>query len=489
MGSQISNHLDYLFYPSSIAVIGASSTPGKWGFNILNRLINSHTTARVFPVHRSSGEVQGLKAYSSLSEIPGAVDVVVIAVPPEAVSKAMQECAEKSVKVAIIITAGFKETGAEGAQLESEILRIATDGGVRIVGPNCMGHFNTAIDLFTTDERHISPGPLALISQSGNFGSYILQHAVDRGAGFSKYVSSGNEADLTIEDYLEYLSRDEQTRVICAYIESIKDGRRFFDIAQRTSKRKPIVAIKSGRSAEGARATLSHTGALSGSDAVHDAVFRQSGVIRVEEADEIIDVALALIGQPLPRGRRVGIVTVGGGFGAVAADACRRYGLEVPPLSQETIQTLNKYLPPRWSHSNPVDMAGVYETSYACIGSILKADYIDAVLTVGSIGYPTQLDKDSATSIDERLQEYINRMVEGELQLVDGLMERIARYQKPVLITAPVGKGKPPAMAKLEQNGIYAYQSPEAGVRVISHLVKYAEYLGVARPGDGNSSI
>lgn len=486
MSGQISNHLDYLFYPRSIAVIGASSTPGKWGFNILNRLIKSDTTARVSPIHRSADEVQGRKAYRSLSEIPGPVDVVVIAVPPDAVPKAIQECAEKSVKVAIIITAGFKEADEEGAQLESEVLKIARSGGVRFVGPNCMGHFNTAIDLFTTDERHISPGPLALISQSGYFGSYILQHAADRGAGFSKYVSSGNEADLTIEDYLEYLAEDEQTKVICAYIEGIRDGRRFFDIAQRTSKRKPIVAIKSGRSAEGARATLSHTAALSGSDAVHDAAFRQSGVIRVEEADEIIDVALALIGQPLPRGRRVGIVTIGGGFGAVAADACRRHGLEVPSLSQETIQTLNKYLPPRWSHSNPVDMAGVYDTSYACIGSILKADYIDAVLTVGSIGYPTQPDSGSATSVDERLQEYINRMVEGELQLVDGLMERIDRHQKPVLITAPVGKGKPPAMVKLEQNGIYAYRSPEAGVRVIANLVKYAEYLGVARTGASN---
>ena len=438
--------------------------------------------------------MQGRRAYRGLSEIPGPVDLVVIAVPPQEVPKAIQEYANKSVKVAIVITAGFRETGHAGAELESDILRIAKDGGVRVVGPNCMRHFNTAIDLFTLNEWGISPGPLALISQSGNFGSYILQYAVDRGAGFSKYVSSGNEADLTIEDYLEYLSQDEETRVICAYIESLKDGKRFLDIAQRTSKRKPIVVIKTGRSAEGARAALSHTGALCGSDAIHDAAFHQSGVIRVDEAEHLIDVALALIRQPLPRGRRVGIVTVGGGFGAVVADACRFYGLEVPPLTEETIQTLDKYLPPRWSHSNPVDMAGVYETSYACIGSMLKADYIDTVLRVGSIGYPTQLDNDSATSVDERLQEYINRMVEGELQLVEGLVERIDRYQKPVIITAPVGRGKSPAIAKLEEKGIYWYRTPEAGVRVIAHLAKYAEYLGVeylgvARPAVGNFPI
>lgn len=474
MGSDLSNPLDYLFYPRSIAVIGASSTPGKWGFNILNRLVASSLQASIYPVHRSADEVQGRRAYRSLSEISGPIDLAIIAVPSEEVPKAMQECASKSVKVAIIITAGFKETGQVGAQLESEVLKIAKSGGVRIVGPNCMGHFNTAIDLFTTDEWGVSPGCLALISQSGNLGGYILQHAADRGIGFSKYVSSGNEADLTIEDYLEYLSRDEQTQVICAYVESIKDGRRFFDIAQRTCRRKPIVVLKIGRSAEGARAALSHTGALSGSDAVHDAAFRQSGVIRVEEADHLIDVGLALIRQPLPRGRRVGIVTVGGGFGAVAADACRRYGLEVPPLSQDTIQTLNKYLPPRWSHSNPVDMAGVVEGSYGCIGNLLKADYIDAVLAIGTVGFPVESDGESPAQI------YARRMADAEVQLVDGLIQRIYQYKKPVIVTTPVGRGKSPAIAKLEEHEIYAYQNPEAGVRVISHLAKYADYLGVA---------
>lgn len=470
----MSNSLDCLFYPSSVAVIGASSTPGKWGFNILNRLLKSRTSTRVFPVRRGGGDVQGRRAYSSLSEIPDPIDLAVIAVPPEEVPKAMQECADKGVKVAIIITAGFKETGQVGAQLESDILKIARGGGVRFVGPNCMGHFNTVNDLFTVNEWGIRPGPLALISQSGNFGSYIMQRAVDRGAGFSKYVSTGNEADLTIEDYLEHLSRDEQTKVICAYIESVKDGRRFFDIAKRTSKRKPIVAIKAGRSAEGARATLSHTGALSGTDAIYDAAFRQCGVIRVEEADHIVDVAMALVRQPLPRGRRVGIVTVGGGFGAVVADACRRYSLEVPSLSLETIEALNKYLPSRWSHSNPVDMAGVVEGSYGCIGNLLKADYIDAVLTITSIGFPVEADDGSPA------QEYARRLAEAELELVDGLIQRIERYQKPLIVTAPVGKTKAAALSKLEQNGIYTYSSPEAGVRVISYLARYAEYLGAA---------
>ncbi|GAG22113.1 unnamed protein product, partial [marine sediment metagenome] len=254
--------------------------------------------------------------------------------PTDSVPAAVQECVDKGVKAAIIVTAGFRETGEEGSQLESEVLRIARKGGIRIVGPNCMGHFNTAEDLFSAGPRGIRRGPLALISQSGNFGEYILERGNEKGAAFSKYVSSGNEADLTVEDYLEFFAEDEETKVICAYIEGIKDGRRFFDLARHITKEKPFVVMKVGRTAEAARAVLSHTGSLAGSDAVHDAIFRQCGVIRVEEVDELLDIALALIRQPLPRGKKVGILTAGGGFGAVATDACRRYGLEVPALSE-----------------------------------------------------------------------------------------------------------------------------------------------------------
>lgn len=481
MKTDLAIALNHLFYPSSIAVVGASSTPGKWGFAIFSRLISSGTTAKIYPVHRSAPEILGHQAYRNLLEIPGPVDLVVIVVPLESVPTAMQECVDKGVKAAIIITAGFKETGGEGAELESEVLSIARKGGVRFVGPNCNGHFNSAIDLSTTDDAGVRPGPLALISQSGNFGGYILQRGAERGAGFSKYVSSGNEADLTIEDYLEYLAEDDETKVICAYIEGVKDGRRFFDLARRITSRKPIVVMKVGRSAEAARAVLSHTGALSGSDAVHDGIFRQCGVIRVDEVDELLDVALALVRQPLPRGRRVGIITVGGGFGVVAADACRRYGLEVPPLKEETIQTLNKYLPPRWSHSNPVDLAGTIEGSFGCIGNLLKADYIDAVLAVGMPGFPLDRFDYPGATVRGDIQEYVQRMVEAELQLVDGLIQRIDRYQKPVIITSLVGGGKPPAIAKLEENGIYACRTPEAGSKVISYLVGYARYMGLVQ--------
>ena len=481
MKSDLAESLHYLFCPSSVAVVGASSTFGKWGFNIFNRLTSSHPKAKVYPVNRSADIILGHKAYPNLLEIPGQVDVAVIVVPTDSVPAAVQECVDKGVKAAIIVTAGFRETGEEGSQLESEVLRIARKGGIRIVGPNCMGHFNTAVDLFTAGPVGIRRGPLALISQSGNFGEYILERGNEKGAAFSKYVSSGNEADLTVEDYLEFFAEDEETKVICAYIEGIKDGRRFFDLARHITKEKPFVVMKVGRTAEAARAVLSHTGSLAGSDAVHDAIFRQCGVIRVEEVDELLDIALALIRQPLPRGKKVGILTAGGGFGAVATDACRRYGLEVPALSEETVQILNKYLPPRWSHSNPVDMAGSFEGNFGCIGNLLKTDQFDAVLIIGSIGFPIERLDYSTTTVETNIQEYAKSMIEDELRLVDGLIERIDRYQKPLIINSTPGGSKPPALAKLEDNGIYTYRTPEDGARVISYLAKYSEYRGLIK--------
>jgi len=402
-------------------------------------------------------------------------------VPQGSVPGVMQECVDKRVAVAIVITAGFRETGEEGTRLESEVMRIARSGGVRFVGPNCNGHFNTATRLFTTGPGEVRPGPLALVSQSGNFGGYILSRAVAKGMGFSKYVSSGNEADITVEDYLQYLADDDETRVICAYIEGIKDGRRFFELASGITRKKPIVVMKVGRTAEAARAVRSHTGALAGSDAVHDAVFRQCGVIRVDEVDELLDVAAALVRQPLPRGRRVGIMTSGGGFGVVATDACRRHGLEVPLLTEETIQLMNKYLPPRWPHSNPVDMVGSLEGSYGCLGALLKADNIDAIIAIGSVGFPSDFGGDSGAMSGSGTAEYVRMAVEAEVRLVDGLIERVDRHRKPLIITSPVAGTMSPALLKLQDNGFYVYRTPEEGARVVSCLVRYADYLGMVK--------
>jgi acetyltransferase len=472
MSEQQIKSLDYLFNPGSIAVIGASSSPAKWGYEVISKLTNASPKAKIYPINPNGRDILGLKVYQQLGDVPGQIDLAIIIIPPQAVPAAMQACVDKKVKAAIVISAGFKETGTEGSELETEVLRIAKQGGIRFAGPNCNGHFNTAAKIFTNNDRAINrSGSISLISQSGNFGGYILGKGETKGVGFSKYISSGNEADLIFEDYLEYLADDPQTEVICAYIESVKDGKRFFDLAKKITPIKPIVVMKVGRSSEGAQAAKSHTGSLAGSDSVYDAAFRQTGVIRVDEVDDLLDVALALKRQPLPKGKRVAIVTVGGGFGIVATDACRRYGLEVPQLSEMTIKTLDKYLPPRWSRSNPVDMAGAYEGSYACIGNLLKVDNIDAIMAVGCIGFPPQ------QYTDPKYQAFVKALVDAELKLLDGLVERIDKYHKPVIFAAPIAGVKSAAIAKLEQKGIYMCPTPEAGAKVIYHLVERAEYL------------
>ena len=468
---QIQN-LDYLFNPRSVAVIGASADPSKWGYEIIAKIMSGSPAAKVFPINRNGGEILGQKVYRQLSEVPDEVDLAIVIIPPKAVPGIMQDCVNKGIKVAVVISAGFRETGDAGLEIEAEVKRIARSGGVRFVGPNCNGFFNTAVQLFSSNDRAgVSAGPISLISQSGNFGGYILEQGEAMRVGFNKYVSSGNEADITFEDYLEYLADDPQTEVICAYLEGVKDGKRFFDLAKKVTRKKPVVVMKVGRSAEGAQAAKSHTGSLAGADTIQDAVFKQTGVIRVDEVGDLLEVAVAFRRQPLPRGRRVAIVTVGGGFGVVATDACRRYGLEVPRLSDEAVRTLDKYLPSRWSRANPVDMAGSSEGSYACIGNLLKQDNIDAIMAIGCIGFPMRIYD------DPKYQEFVNNMMEAELELVDGLVERMDRYQKPIIIAAPILGGMSPVIAKLEKMGVYSYPTPEAGAKVIHYLVKRAEYL------------
>lgn len=477
--SDIARRLESIFDPRSVAVIGASSVPGKWGFSVFSRLLLSRGERQLYPVNRQAAEVLGVKAYPDVDAIPGPVDLAAVAVPPAAVPQVMRECARKGVKAAVIITAGFGEAGDEGKALENEVLAIARDAGIRFVGPNCMGHFSTATNLFTFGGvEEVRRGSIACVSQSGNFGGYMLSRGHEMGIGFSKFVSTGNEADLHFEDYVEYLAADDQTKVITGYVEGLREPRRFFSLASEVTKNKPIVLIKVGRTSEGAKAAWSHTAALSGEDAVYDAALRQCGVIRVDEVDEMFDVAIALIGQPLPKGRRVGILTGGGGFGVVATDACVKLGLDVTPLLPQTLETLNSRLPERWSHANPVDMAGTNDTSYFCLGTLLKAENLDAVLGVSCVGYPPDASVDGLGLPDtEKIRRQVDFMIKAEESLVDGLLERIRRYGKPLILAHSPAGDRAPALRKLKENNVFVYPSPERAARVLSRLVQYGAYL------------
>jgi acyl-CoA synthetase (NDP forming) len=481
----LKQQLDYLFNPRSVAVIGASNVFGKWGFNILGRVLSCKDERQVYAINNKDPEVMGLKAYKSLVDVPGPVELAVITVPFQALHQAMRDCVQKGVKVAIVISSGLAETGKEGAKIEQEVVEIAREGGIRIVGPNCLGNFDTYSDFYTVPFLpKVKMGNIALISQSGNSSQSVLNHGLEMGLGFSKFISSGNEADLRFEDYLEYLAQDEKTDIILGYVEGLRKGRRFLELCKKITKKKPIIIMKGGRSDIGAKAARSHSAALAGSDAVLTAAFRQCGVIRVEELTELIDVAAALLGQPLPLGRKVGVLAMGGGMAVMAADALRKEGLELPPLSPSTIETFNSMLSVRWSHGNPVDPAGDF-VSYHLLWPMLEDRNLDAIVIIGGVamassfagwaGIPPSLKYDA-----NRLRKQFEESELGNLEKTIKLMKK---HKKPILFTTMIwgAKRRGRVFSKLKQSYLEPYPTPEKAATVLAHLVRYGEYLGVAK--------
>lgn len=476
--------LDYLFDARSVAVIGASNDMVKWGCNILGKLL-SKGGKQIYAVNRKGGEVQGQRAYRSITQVPGPVDVAVISVPLEYLTSVMEECVSKGVKAAIIISGGLAETGDEGKRVERETIEIARRGGIRVVGPNCMGHFNAYSDLFTVPYLPpVRPGPLSLISQSGNTSQAFVYLAHEAGLGFSKYVSSGNEADLHFEDYLEYFAADENTRIILGYAEGLREGRRFFELAREITRSKPVVIMKGGATEAGARAAQSHTASLAGSDLIADAAFRQCGVIRVEQLVELLDVSMALLGQPLPLGRRVGVLSTGGGGAVVAADALMRQGLEVPPLSPGTVAKLNSLYSRRWSRDNPVDNGGdVFD--YSALWALLEDENIDAVVIIGAAGVARNMSGWVAMSeeMSGEVEGWIEAAEAEELKDVRKMFGMMRELQKPVLFAnlAIPTQRKGELYRELERSHNLPFHTPDRAARALRHLVEYSEYLGVAR--------
>jgi len=477
---KLAQQLDYLFNPGSVALIGASNNLAKWGYHVLSLLITKDGRY-IYPINKNEAEVQGLKAYPSVGQVPGPVDLAVITVPFVEVPAAMKDCARKGVKVAVVIPGGFAETGSEGAIIQREVVEIAKQGGIRLVGPNCMGHFDTGTNFFTVPYLPpVSKGPLGLIAQSGNTSQTVVYMACEMGLGFSKYVSSGNEADLHFEDYLEYLARDDETKVILGYIEGLKEGRRFFELAKEVTRKKPVVIMKAGRTEAGAIAARSHTASLAGSDVVCEAAFKQSGVIRVEEAGELIDMALVILGQPLPRGRRVGVISSGGGAAVITADALMRQHLVLPQLSPDTIEKLNALLPPRWSHVNPVETGGD-PFSYACLWALLEDENVDAAFIIGGGGVNASYAKwvSLPDSVSGQIDQYLEEAEASELNDVDRAIELMKKYHKPIIF-ANTGiptprKGK--VYEKLQKEYIVPFLTPERAAKALAHLVQYSEYL------------
>lgn len=383
--------LEYIFHPGSIAIIGTSDDPGSRGLQFLKAYLSAGYKGKLYPVHPQCREVMGLKVYPRVIDIPGSVDHVVSAIPALAVPELLEDCGAKGVKVCHLFTAGFSETGEEDRiRLEAQVREIARKGGVRIIGPNCMGLYCPETGLTWADYLPKEAGPVALVSQSGANAAEIITQAAGRGLRFSKVISYGNATDFNEADFFEYCAHDPKTKIIAGYIEGVKDGPRFLRAVREAAAVKPVILLKGGRTEAGTRAVASHTGSLAGVGAAWEALFKQTGAVRVDSLDELVDLLVAFRFFPLPRGRNAGVIGGGGGASVLAADDCDMVGIRVPPLPPDIRKELRKFTPiAGTSISNPIDSMVVRQPQELAetIRLIASWDQIDMLLIHISVDF------------------------------------------------------------------------------------------------------
>ncbi len=481
--------LKSLFYPDSVVFIGASNVFGKWGNMLPVDTLSGGFKGAVYLVNPKGGEILGRKAYKKVSHIKDPVDLAVVTVPARFIPDIIDELKEKKIKGMLLITAGFKETGHEGALLEKKIVKKANDAGIVILGPNTMGVCNPYKDFFCSSAHvHPAPGSTALISQSGNLGVQILAFAEQQGIGIRVFSGTGNEAMVGMEDYLEAFEIDERTRTILLYIENIKNGRRFFESAARVSRKKPIIALKGGRTTAGFKAAASHTGALASNSRVFNAACRQAGIIQVEQPMDLIDLSAVFSSLPLPRGNRVAIMTLGGGWGVVTSDLCMEYGLELPELPERIVSKLDEILPSYWSHGNPVDIVGENdpEIPRTTVEELLKWDGCDAVLHLGILGKRIFAEKMIDFMVDSdptHSRKDLDAMRKMLIEIENDYVEHIARltekYDKPVLGVSILTDRRSKNLYKIDKckyNSVF-FPSPERAVKALSNMCRYEQWL------------
>ncbi|MGB8699786.1 MAG: CoA-binding protein, partial [Thermosynechococcaceae cyanobacterium] len=448
--------LKSFFEPQSIAVIGASESPGSVGKTLLRNLIQNPFGGTVFPVNPKRNSVMGVKAYPSIADIPDAVDLAVIATPAATVPSLVRECVATGVKSAIIVSAGFKEIGPEGIALEQQILAEARQNGLRIIGPNCLGLMNPHSGLNATFASAMArPGNVGFISQSGALCTSILDWSFRENVGFSAFISIGSMLDVGWGDLIYYLGDDPHTQSIVIYMESIGDARSFISAAREVAFAKPIIVIKAGRTEAAAKASASHTGAMTGSDDVLNAAFRRCGVLRVTRISELFNMAEVLAKQPRPKGPRLTIITNAGGPGVLATDMLATTGGELATLSPETTERLNEVLPPFWSHGNPVDILGdaTPERYLKTVDAVLQDPNSDGalvILTPQAMTEPTQIAEELKSYLEQHPQE--------------------GRSPKPILASWMGGADVLAGEAILNSASIPTYAYPDSAARVFNYM-------------------
>ena len=445
------------FNPESVAIIGASAKQKKIGYVIAKNFIESFK-GKFFMVNPTVQEVLSHRTYPDVNSIPDEVDLAVIAVPAKAVAEVLEDCGEKGVRAAVIISSGFKEIGGEGVKLEEEILRIAQNHNIRLMGPNCMGVFDSTSMLDTLfipryRLKRAPKGKIAFISQSGASGIAFLDWAAGERIGISKFASYGNAVDVDEADLLEFLANDKETKVIAMYLEGIKDGRKFAKIASEVTRTKPVLVLKSGSTSSGARAALSHTGSMSGSDEIFNAVVRQTGMIRVYDWEEMFDIARVLAYQPAASGDKIAVITNGGGAGVMIADEIEKHGMKLAQLAEKTLAELRSKFPPHVVLRNPMDLAGDADNERYrdAISAVLGDDFVDSLLLV-CIPHTPAIDLES---------------------FVDVVIDSSSKSDKPLVVCLPGGRVAFEIRELFEEQGIPTYPTPLRAALSLSALVKY----------------
>ncbi len=478
-----------LFYPKSIAFIGASARLGKWGHMLLSHTISGGFPGEIYLVNAKGGTIAGRPVFREIGDVPGKVDLAVVTIPAKNVMDLLPKLKDKGIRNVLLISSGFGETGAEGERLQQELVKKARQEGLLILGPNTMGISNPYINLYCTGSPvRPKPGGTAVVAQSGNMGVQLLGFAEEQGIGIRGFCGSGNEAMITVEDFIDGLEIDELTKIVILYIEGVRDGRRFFESARRLGKKKPIVLLKGGQSEAGNRAAASHTGAMTSDAKVFDAVCQQAGIVKVEQSMDLLDLAAAFSSLPLPKGNRVGIMTLGGGWGVITADLCAHYGLAVPRLSPELIDRFDRILPAYWSRSNPVDIVGEPDNAImtTIMEELLKWDGCDAVINLGVLGRAIFFERmaDAAERADptyskdffDKIKAHMYSFEQEYLMLVARLMET---YQKPVYGVSLLTGVKSKTVYAVEGAAYKPvfYQSPERAVKAYARMYEHHRFL------------
>jgi len=461
--------LEKIFNPDSVAVIGASEVPGKASERRTRSLIEGGYRGKIYLVNPKRTQIFSRRAYPSILDIDGPVDLVMIVVAPRFIPSAVADSIKMRAKGIIIITAGLGEAqgeiGEEGKRIEQEILAEASRAGTYIIGPNCSGMFSASAEMNLLGVPPLKKGSLSIIAQSGNVIDSLTHYAQLRGLGFSKIVSAGNAIGVKFHEYIDYLKDDLETEVIAIYLEGIKEGNKLIRIARETVKNKPIVVLKVGETAAGARAAASHTGSLAGDNMIVDAAFRQAGIIRVPNADELFDVAAVLSNCPLPRGNRVAILSEGGGDNAIAADNAGRYGIEVPILSQATQEKIKPFLLAGMATANPIDYGGTAEENphviTECVKACMEDEKIDAVFMTGFFGG----FKDIIAPHIAELEEQTSRELVG----------LVNKYKKPLIVHTSFAREPIKSLDILKSSGIPVFESSERSAQSLHLLMKYAD--------------